>query len=72
MRLLAMLCGLQAATAFAHPGAHHDSLSSTLIHWLTELDHLALVGVGVLIVFSLRRQLGRRTGLQREQDDDAR
>lgn len=43
------LCGLLAAPAYAHPGAHHASgLAAGLLHPLTGWDHLlAMLAVGI-------------------------
>jgi hydrogenase/urease accessory protein HupE len=56
-----LLLGLAALTgpALAHPGTHHDAWMATLLHLLSEPDHLALalgaVVAGIAGALALRR-----------------
>ena len=40
---------LTPAAALAHPGPHRGDAAWTLLHVLTNSDHLLLIGVGVAI-----------------------
>lgn len=57
--------------AWAHPGEHHDSLFATLVHLLTEPDHLAMAAAAIIVgalgagvlrrrAAAKRRMFGRR------------
>lgn len=72
MRSVLLVLMLHATNAFAHPGDHHDNLLASLIHLLTEPDHLALAAMAVLIAFTARRFFVRRAKAQRSRDDDTR
>jgi hydrogenase/urease accessory protein HupE len=50
-----------AGYASAHSGDHHDSMLATLMHLLSEPDHLALA-VGAVIVGALGARLLHRRG----------
>lgn len=53
---------LFAPLAHAHPGAHHGDFWAGIVHLLTEPDHLALIGLALLVgVFGYRRLRQPRT-----------
>ena len=39
---------LSASAAFAHSG-HDAAVYEGLVHWITQSDHLVVVGLGVLV-----------------------
>jgi hypothetical protein len=39
-----------SSTAFAHPGEHAFNVANSLIHLLTEPDHLAMLALGAAVV----------------------
>jgi len=58
--LLAILLTLAAVPALAHPGAHHANLFETVLHLLSQPDHLALLALALVVavagaVWYLRR-----------------
>jgi len=61
------LLALPTAVAFAHPGEHHGGFAS-LVHLLTEPDHLAMIlgaaALGYFIHRRVRRQRAQRRGAQ--------
>jgi hydrogenase/urease accessory protein HupE len=63
------------AAAFAHPGEHPGGFAS-LVHLLTEPDHLAmLIGAAALGYFihrRIRHQRAERARRQHDQDTDGR
>ncbi len=46
--MLAILLTLAAVPALAHPGAHHASLLETLLHLLSQPDHLARLALALV------------------------
>jgi hydrogenase/urease accessory protein HupE len=72
MRPLLVVPFLLASSAFAHPGAHHENMLASLMHLLTEPDHLAMAGIAIVLSLSARRSLQRRAQSQRSRDDDSR
>jgi hydrogenase/urease accessory protein HupE len=53
-RSAGLLAALAAAPAMAHPGHMQDpGLFTELSHWLTEPDHLLLLGAGVLLLLGI-------------------
>ncbi len=55
-RLTALLVSVPA-TAFAHPGDHSHT---GLFHFVTEPDHLAMLGIGVALVAYIAFKLRAR------------
>lgn len=48
-------------SALAHPGEHHHGLPATIIHLLTEPDHLAMAAIAIAIgVWGARRMSARK------------
>ncbi len=43
------IASLAPATAFAHAGPHHGDAAWSLLHVVSNSDHLLLIGVGVAI-----------------------
>jgi len=72
MRPLFVVPFLLASSAFAHPGAHHENILASLMHLLTEPDHLAMFGIAVMLGLSARCYRQRRMQSQRSRDDDSR
>ncbi|MGC2164703.1 MAG: HupE/UreJ family protein [Gallionella sp.] len=57
---------LTPMSALAHPGEHHQGLMATLVHLLTEPDHLAMAAITLLIgIWGVRRLRVRRTATNR-------
>lgn len=53
-------------SALAHPGEHRQGLLATLVHLLTEPDHLAMAAIALLIgIWGVRRLRARRTAKNR-------
>jgi hydrogenase/urease accessory protein HupE len=46
--------------AQAHPGQHSHDLWATVMHFFSEPDHVAMLGLGLLAVFGLGRLLKRK------------
>jgi hydrogenase/urease accessory protein HupE len=51
-KLIIATVALAASTsaALAHPGEHVMSLINTVVHLMTEPDHLAMIVVGIVVV----------------------
>ncbi|MBA3031969.1 MAG: HupE/UreJ family protein [Gammaproteobacteria bacterium] len=58
-RLLPLGLTLLAGPALAHPGTHQDAWMSTLLHLLSEPDHLALALVAGVVGIAGARALRR-------------
>ena len=67
--LVPCLLALVALPALAHPGEHHAALLSTLWHLFSEPDHLALIGIVLLVGIGAARIAQRRTAQGRKSDD---
>jgi hydrogenase/urease accessory protein HupE len=75
MKLIALLTALPltltaSAPALAHPGEHHGDVGSTLLHLMSEPDHIALLvaaalagGLGALW---MRRRAARSRSMFRD------
>lgn len=45
-----LILAAMSSAAFAHPGDHQFTLAATLVHLLTEPDHLAMLSAAVVAV----------------------
>ncbi len=60
-KTITTLLFLTPLSASAHPGDHHQGLLATLIHLLTEPDHLAMAAIAILPgIWGVRRLRVRR------------
>jgi hydrogenase/urease accessory protein HupE len=50
-----LVLGLSARAALAHPGDHALSALGSVAHLLTEPDHLAMLGIAVILVLGVWR-----------------
>ena len=69
---IAAMCLALPMAAFAHPGDHHGGFPS-LVHLLTEPDHLAMIlGAAFIGYFIHRRVRGQRARARRHERPDDR
>ena len=47
--LLFLFVSVFTASAFAHPGPHHEDLFATLAHLLSQPDHLAMLAIALIL-----------------------
>ena len=50
-----LVLGVSGGAALAHPGDHAMSAIGSLVHLLTEPDHLAMMGAAALLAFAVWR-----------------
>lgn len=60
-KTIALLPLLFSPLAHAHPGAHHGTLMDSIVHLLTEPDHLAMAAIAVLVGIAGARFFRRRS-----------
>ena len=64
---------LLSDTAFAHPGSHHDAWYATILHILSEPDHLALLLAAIIAGWAgARLMLRRNATVERNRHHDPR
>ena len=54
-----LVLAAMASPAFAHPGDHVFSMLGSLVHLLTEPDHLAMMAVAAVVGFFIYRRARR-------------